>query len=29
MHLHAPQAKIEHIWLFVWANGHVEKLDGF
>ena len=24
VHLHAPQTKSEHFWLFVWANCHVE-----
>jgi hypothetical protein len=29
VHLHAPQTKHEHIWLFVWENCHVEKLHDF
>ena len=29
MLLHAPQTKNEHIWLFVWANGHMEKLHDY
>jgi hypothetical protein len=28
VHLHAPEAKIEHLLLYVWANtsSHLEKL---
>jgi len=26
VHLHAPQNKSEHFWLFVWTNCNVKKL---
>jgi hypothetical protein len=25
VHVHGPQTKTEHFWLFVWANCHLEN----
>jgi len=26
VHLHSPQTKTEHFWLYVWANCKLDKL---